>query len=197
MTDEQISETAKEKRLLIREICGMTPDEKQLLLVDLCGRLPYRPKVRYYYYSMGSVAINGYSDEGYLSYQNLEDFSIYPKYGLEKTRVYNILPYLRPMSSMTEDEKEYIKNVARFGLSDGIHYDDGVKYVPIYQETLDDQWKADGKLPPVLGDIYRFMLDHGYILLIDFFNSHHIDYRGLIPMGLALEATSDMYDIKS
>lgn len=28
----------------------------------------------------------------------------------------------------------------------------------------------------------------------DYLNAHHIDYRGLIPMGLALEAPEDMYD---
>ena len=29
--------------------------------------------------------------------------------------------------------------------------------------------------------------------LSDFYNSRHFDYRGLIPMGLALEAPKDMY----
>ncbi len=28
----------------------------------------------------------------------------------------------------------------------------------------------------------------------DYLNAHHIDYRGLIPMGLALEAPENMYD---
>jgi len=28
---------------------------------------------------------------------------------------------------------------------------------------------------------------------IDFYNAHHLDYRGLIPKGLALEAPKDMY----
>lgn len=31
------------------------------------------------------------------------------------------------------------------------------------------------------------------ILTIDFYLSHHFDYRGLIEKGLALEAPSDMY----
>ena len=52
----------------------MTQEEKELVLKDLCARLPYKPRVKYYYCSIGSAAINGYSDEGYLSYQNLEDF---------------------------------------------------------------------------------------------------------------------------
>lgn len=29
----------------------------------------------------------------------------------------------------------------------------------------------------------------------DYLNAHHIDYRGLIPMGLALEAPENMYKI--
>ena len=31
---------------------------------------------------------------------------------------------------------------------------------------------------------------------VDFFNSHHIDWRNLIPKGLALEAPDGMYNIK-
>ncbi len=29
--------------------------------------------------------------------------------------------------------------------------------------------------------------------VVDWLNAHHFDHRGLIPMGLALEATKDMY----
>ena len=33
----------------------------------------------------------------------------------------------------------------------------------------------------------------GYDAVVDFYNSHHLDYRGLIYDGLALEAPADMY----
>ena len=168
----------------------MTQEEKELLLTDLTARLRYRVCAKQYY----SASEDDFIIEGIIGEQ------IYAAYNSKISMTYPvemIKPYLRPMSSMTEDEKDYIKNVARFKQSDGIHYDDGVHYVPIYQETLDDQWKADGKFPPILGDIYRFMLEYGYILLIDFFNSHHLDYRGLIPRGLALEAPEGMYSTKT
>ena len=168
----------------------MTQEEKELLLTDLTARLRYRVCAKQYY----SASEDDFIIEGIIGEQ------IYAAYNSKISMTYPvemIKPYLRPMSSMTEDEKDYIKNVARFKQSDGIHYDDGVHYVPIYQETLDDQWKADGKFPPILDDIYRFMLEYGYILLIDFFNSHHLDYRGLIPRGLALEAPEDMYIFKN
>ena len=34
----------------------------------------------------------------------------------------------------------------------------------------------------------------GGIELIDWYNANHIDYRGLIPKGLAIEASKDMYN---
>ena len=167
-------------------------EEKELLLKDISGRLQSGLKV---------CCIN-LSDEMPKVWDligipapHLADILVEGSHRFAAVNIEeSIRPYLRPLSSMTEEEKDYIKNVARFKQSDGIHYDDGVHYVPIYQETLDDQWKTDGKFPPILGDIYRFMLEYGYILLIDFFNSHHLDYRGLIPKGLALEAPEGMYN---
>jgi len=33
-----------------------------------------------------------------------------------------------------------------------------------------------------------------FTIELDYYNSHHLDYRGLIPMGLALPAPEDMYN---
>ena len=50
----------------------------------------------------------------------------------------------------------------------------------------------------VLEDIrdYAHTNENYAIILIDFYNSHHLDYRGLIPLGLALVAPKDMYNVK-
>ena len=76
----------------------MTREEKELLLKDLCARLPYKPRIMYYYidnidgkeYSYSCNLITHYIDELYSKTTNMS----------------YIKPYLRPMSSMTEEEKE-------------------------------------------------------------------------------------------
>jgi len=77
---------------------------------------------------------------------------------------YQIRPYLRPMSSMTEEEeKEYNKTKAKIAV----------------------QWDDYGT---PIGYEYTYT-----IKTFDWLNSHHFDYRGLIEKGLALEAPKDMY----
>ena len=66
----------------------MTQEEKQLLLKDLCARLPYETM----FYS------DRYGEECLLSI-DLEYNKVNELYSLEE-----IKPYLRPMSSMTEEE---------------------------------------------------------------------------------------------
>lgn len=112
----------------------MTQEEKQLLLVDLCARLPY-----------GTMCNVVSLDNPWIG------DCVLRSYWLDKvTDVwFEIKPYLRPMSSMTEDEKMEYEN-ARLDW-----YDDLITY--------------------------------------DWLNAHHFDYRGLIPMGLALEAPEGMY----
>lgn len=82
----------------------MTNEEKELLLQDLCARLPYG--VMFYYDNNEPLKVEGvvcnivyfkaynYQTEGDESYADITECK----------------PYLRPMSSMTEEEKkEFIK----------------------------------------------------------------------------------------
>ena len=63
----------------------MTPEEKDLLLRDLCGRLPYGVKIHRVLY--GAITLNE---------RIIESF----RKGLDDV----LIPYLRPLSSMTEEE---------------------------------------------------------------------------------------------
>ena len=67
----------------------MKPEEEQLLLKDLCARLPYGVKVTFAGYSGEEVRT--------LNSQLLTSYAIEYR-GLK--------PYLRPMSSMTEEEEQ-------------------------------------------------------------------------------------------
>jgi len=122
----------------------MTREQKELLLKDLCARIPYKTKI------------------------NVDDIGLFiPRlkyidgitchfYECAWTKfIDEIKPYLRPMSSMSDEERE-----------------------------------EEGKL----WDIVTTTRNDLHYLYTDFLVSHHLDYRGLIPMGLALEAPEDMYN---
>jgi len=70
----------------------MTPEEKQLLLIDLCARLPY----------------NDYKVQIKEEEDDVSRISkLVPSYidGIKYCSIASIKVYLRPMSSMTEEEK--------------------------------------------------------------------------------------------
>lgn len=127
----------------------MTQESKQLLLKDFCARLPY------------GVICHTEEGDGHLCSINQTIFGT--EYGINinplKRDYFNdseqdevvIKPYLRPISSTTEEEEK--------------------EYESCFQS--DDTTAAT--------------------LLVDFYNKRHFDYRGLIPMGLALEAKDGMY----
>jgi hypothetical protein len=137
----------------------MTQEDKELLLKDLCARLPYGVKVQHQH-------------QNYLNeVQTIEHIS--RQYGEIETEsvlgfVDDFKPYLRPMSSMTKDEKEELVD---FGLA----YWDSGKYID-----------EDGNAIIYCGKEFQLLPD---IETYDWLNKNHFDYRGLIPMGLAIDAT--------
>ena len=84
---------------------------------------------------------------------------------------YQIKPYLRPMSSMTEEEKDYIEEISH-----------GWFYV-----------NEEGEIYPIgqLSDSGEF--EDAILPTFEWLNANHFDYRNLIGKGLALEAKKGMY----
>lgn len=76
-----------------------------------------------------------------------------------------VKPYLFPLSSMTEEQQEEF---------DRIYADD----MQVVADNLKN--RLDGKL---------YETNFGHYRHIDWLNAHHFDYRGLIPEGLAIDAT--------
>ena len=128
----------------------MTQEDKELLLKDLCARLPYRTMVK-----CNTDYHHEFDEE--LSVTHIMNF-----YQFE------IKPYLRPMSSMTEEERKELQEIA---VALSYNKDD-----ILIGTQINSFRQLDG--------------------VLDLFNSHHLDWRGLIEKGLALEALEDMYNLK-
>lgn len=79
----------------------MIREDKELLLADLCGRLPYGVKVldnSHKNYGVSKL-INIGLDGSMLIDNEINDIQYYPI-------IDDVKPYLRPMSSMTEEESD-------------------------------------------------------------------------------------------
>lgn len=126
----------------------MTNEEKQLLIKDLCARLPYGVIVHFH-----DINVDDYDRQ--LIGEDLDYIELDGR---------SCKPYLRPISSMTEEEK----NERNFYCG----------YKPYYEEEDCGE---------------RYLTEYDMPDYIDWLNTHHFDYRGLIPMGLALEAPEGMY----
>jgi hypothetical protein len=143
----------------------MTQENKELLLKDLCGRLPYGVKCHFKYGAAEDDVTLGCIDNGIARFE----YGWYGRFHVSIDADY-IKPYLRTMSSMTEEENDEWRGC-----------------------LLDNLLKSCD---------FQFPESEKYIALshsdsIDWLNKNHFDYRGLIPMGLALEATKDMYNTKT
>ena len=138
----------------------MTQNEKELLLEDLCSRLPYKVKVQDTYYKSFEPAAIWLLD---LNAQKVRIFADEDWQSIEY-----IKPYLFPLSSMSEEQKYefYLKFIAK---------DCDFDYFKFYLDN--GKWH---KLLTSLDDIEA---------IIDWFHKNHVDYRGLIPMGIAIDTT--------
>lgn len=86
----------------------MTQEEKELLLKDLCGRFPY------------GVKINVKDDAYGLDYDTNLDLVHLAGFGSSESN--EMKPYLRPMSSMTEEEEDEYELVCRKSITTQIDW---------------------------------------------------------------------------
>ena len=122
----------------------MTQEQKELLFKDLCARLPYNVICQVEFkengkYNSKVMLLSGiFTDEAYFT---TKGGSIYSN---------EYKPYLFPLSSMTEEQKQEYQHITE-----------------------------------------RWMYDSSYSISdsIDWLNAHHFDYRNLIQMNLAIDAT--------
>lgn len=148
----------------------MTQEEKELLLIDLCGRLPYEVIVGYSTKDnpniLDKIGRVIYVDIrfGMIQMQSESGTS----YGLPPSEF--IKPYLRPMSSMTEEEEYEYHQIRKRNSDKSLSLMDCNDHL---QQLL---------FPIIVGTES-----------IDWLNKKMFDYRGLIHMNLALEAPNGMY----
>lgn len=153
----------------------MTNKEKELLIKCLCEMLYHNVKVEYGRIHEGKDLGE---TQDFLTGRMIDSYKNNIMIGF--TEVYSITPYLRPMSSMTEEEKwDFGRIFNSFSYLKLELLENGLSFHEIYDITgrCDITWNELNTA-------------------IDWLNAHHFDYHGLIPMGLALEAPEGMYNLK-
>ena len=148
----------------------MTQEDKNLLLQDLCGRLPYGVIVQV------NDVLRGTYDRRLVQifcdrvswvqvFCDTESCSVNVCNPLKECFcIDSVKPYLRPMSSITEEEREEYNDL----------------YYQVSIQRSDGNAYRDTKMVEALH--------------IDWLNKNMFDYRGLIPAGLANAAHEGMYN---
>ena len=148
----------------------MDAKNKELLLKDLNARLPYGVKIELTWWVMG---------EGTYINTTLEPDHIEQLLNDEDGDT-EIKPYLRPMSSMTEEEAKELSILCDIT---------GVLSIKITDEYID--FEVDDGFSSIETKIIWYNDIISSIEIFDWLNKNHFDYRGLIPMGLAIAVTKE------
>lgn len=131
---------------------AMTSEQKDLVMKDLCGRLPYGVYVQIVDrvgFTHTLVELNPEVIQKMWSYKSIK-------------------PYLRPMSSMTEEEKRTLQSFFPGSF--------GNQYLDLDKETI-ELYECNSTMELDLYDSVQ---------MVDFCKKNHLDCYGLIKKGLAL-----------
>ena len=132
---------------------------EDIVLKDLSARLPWSVKV------LTPNDQEAYTLLALHPNKNIAviGFEMGGMYATSKVKIEDCKPLLRPMSSMTEEEKKEYHQLEQ----------------GIIDVTLDDEGYEKSLSVPYFED------------LVDFYNSHHFDYRFLIEGGFAIAVTEE------
>jgi hypothetical protein len=152
----------------------MTQNEKDLLLKDLCVRLPYGVKIQAKYNPINIDANVEIEKVGVLS---MVDNDAVIAFACDDTNTYNyvtihdVKPYLFPLSSMTDElwDKEFRGYSITEDTRDSFKY--GCETLEFYD------YNPNPNLSSMVGFINQLI-------------KNHFDIYGLIPKGLAIDATN-------
>lgn len=133
----------------------MTQEQKDLLLKDLCARLPYRVKVHTSLKPICTI----------YSKPTIYSTVVIDGAGEEVCNISDIKPYLFPLSSMTDEQREELYKMG--------WYLDEDKIYSCFRNYDDANYKTHI-------DCFE---------LVNWCYKNKFDINGLIPMGLANDAT--------
>lgn len=145
----------------------MNKEDKALLVKDLCARMPYAVEVEFANGFRGVLhnidVIHLYNDDD--ETDSVDDYiATIDFFGdSDEFSIEDFKPCLFPLSSMTEEQKRYIND--RWGVNENFDFE------------IDPNW---GKFVVELSDVVGF---------INWCYENHLDINGLIPKGLAEDAT--------
>ena len=146
----------------------MTQEDKELLLKDLNTRLLCGVKVSTTNPAAKFGVISGISIKGNISVRTKDADIVFD--------CIEVKPYLRPLSSMTEEEWKELNCIGYI--------------VPLYDGCFGVDMRAYCKNGQ---PHYRRFSE--FSTIEDWLNAHHFDYRGLIERNLALDCTGlHIYD---
>lgn len=173
------------------KITVMKQEDKELLLKDLSARLPYKVQMHCFDLEVGdddSYTGNKIGSDQTLFGINL--LNIETEYAEESPIICvdaegqegcysldEIKPYLRSLSSMTEEEMDSYNN----------EWENDRKTITTIGKGLSEAYKDKIKNSIWQHPVVPFQRH------IDYLNKNKFDYYGLIPKGLALEAPEGMY----
>ena len=131
---------------------AMTPEQKDLVMKDLFGRLPYGVYVQV-------VDRVGLTHTWKLTPEDIQKMWSYK----------SIKPYLRPMSSMTEEEKRTLQSFYPMPF--------GNQYLDLDKEKI-ELYECDSTMELNLYDSVQ---------MVDFCKKNHLDCSGFVKRELAIE----------